>query len=214
MSDIHYSDLMRKVEEVLVIDVYHHASMIPDNLLETLKDPVQGIYMKGSYTPLITKGGSYYHGNSKTPLTFEEIVNTKKNIYDPAGNLILPAEQYVNFPQSFITEPPMFATAIGLTTTVALKALDELCPYFKPSRNALDYSKFVKEGFEYLIEDGTYDEKLHSIAREVIDFVNYDNWNMYFHKVKGGSLIIEKNIDFRIYDWHRIQYELSNPQEQ
>ncbi len=214
MSDAFYTELLRKVEEVMVIDVYSHASSIPDNLLATLKEPEQGLYHKGGFKPVITLNDKCYHGNSQTPLKFDEVIDTQRNIYNENGELLLDAAMYRRDRKFYTTDAPMFGTAMRLATAVALKTVDEYCPKFKPSPNEIDYYRYIKPEFHYLVEENEYDEIFHPISKQVIDFVNNYNWNMFFHRSRGNALIIERGIDWRIYDWHRIQYEAAHPDEE
>jgi hypothetical protein len=41
------------------------------------------------------------------------------------------------------------------------------------------------------------------VRTEVREFVGPDRWIMHFHTLRGRDIIVEKTIDFRIFDWER-----------
>jgi hypothetical protein len=81
---------------------------------------------------------------------------------------------------------------------------DVVVPLSAPLRGYFKTSKVANEDFrnhEGVLNRAT--DLLLDIRSEVVSFVGRDHWIMHFYGRQGRDYIIEKTIDFRIYDWER-----------
>jgi hypothetical protein len=84
--------------------------------------------------------------------------------------------------------------------------LDSLCEHTFVPVGKYDLRRIVKpECQETMLAKESYESAFDKLWLEVQDFVGEDTWHMYYYYVKGTTLVIEKGMDFRIYDWHRRQ---------
>jgi len=214
MTDyIDINDVLRTTNEVLVIDLLEHALHLEyDPYMISLKDPQPGIYLAGSVDPIIKGNTDYYYRssllNDKTKiLNFEDILNTNEVIVDKDNKIIITPSDIKQKKKYLSLEPTVPSMAIKLAREVAIIFLNSLCKHTKINIERTDLSKYIKEEYHNLIETEAFESELEKLWLDILKFVNSDTWNIYFIKSKNTTLIIEKSIDYRIYDWYRIKFE-------
>lgn len=212
MSEFNLTDLLRKPKEVYVVDVYPHALTLSDENLSYLYKPQQALTIKGSVLPILSPNEDYYQYSDFDkvhPLSLEDILKSNTDIVDRLGVLVMRGNFLKRNRRLLTTEADPYSIASQVAVSVALGTLDKVCPHFKPSPKLLDYKQYIHHLPQKQIIENTYEIALNDLCSGIIKFVNDDVWNIYFHKIKGSTLIIEKCIDYRIYKY----YEMLNDKE-
>jgi len=222
MSKIYTSimDLYNEIVECKIIDLIPHAVGIAPNLLAALNDPRPGLYMPGSIQPIFEKGEVYtlIQKRGVIQITFDDImkdfINDKRlpggDFFHEKMKFRLRRSQYERVKPYFITNPniPVKGCEVAIATVVGY--LNTLSPHTNVAAYNYQLPLLVKEESHYLLDQESYEIAFDELFLEVRDFVGRDSWNLYFYRVLGTTLIIEKGLDFRIVDWHMSQIKNSD----
>lgn len=203
--------LLSKVKDVCIIDLLKYAVNLDLSLHKALVEPQAGLYLKGAMFPFMKEGQVYYprsgYGQAMDVIApLKNVFSLREDVLDENGNIILTAKQIINMKRFVTLKPDIPVTAILLAKEMALIYLRSVCPY---TRTLLqwDIAPFLKEEYQHLIYEGHFENAFGRLLDEVHSFINEDNWFYYFNKLKGTSLVLEKTVDIRIYEWHKQKYE-------
>lgn len=124
------------------------------------------------------------------------------------NKLLLPRRLYESYRPRALSLPDIPAMGCRMAIAVTLEYLNTLNRHVKvfigsqyKLPNILDHEHF------HALDNEIYETEFDDLQNQVAKFVNGDVWNMYNYSVEGTALIIKKGIDFRAYDWHRLQLE-------
>ena len=85
-----------------------------------------------------------------------------------------------------------------------------MCKYAIPFTNINNaVGKCLKSDYAHLLNEDAFNAFIETPLSQLDQFIKDDNWNIYLSRVKTTSLYIEKTVDYRIYEWTRMQYEES-----
>lgn len=205
--------LISKTSEVIIIDLLEHVIRMPeDPCLNALVEPEQGLYLVGQLDPFISiKNKLFFKSNlEKQILIPNEILNAKEPIVNEFNEVkITPSDIFTK--RNYIsTSPSIPSVGIKLTCSIATRHLNELCVYTKSNIGSARLDELVKPEYQYLIHTYKYEKELSRLLDKINEFVSSDIWHIYFYKIVGTNLVIEKTVDFRIYDWYRLKNEYEN----
>lgn len=224
------SDLLKKVTSVLAIDLLEFAINLDTELLATLVEPPKGIYIKGNIKPILTDDKVYYarskmpyiQGSSKMSYIIgkqkridiqdtaikdlKEVFTLTEDLVDSDGNVVLSLKDIKIKSRYMSIGSDLPVTAIQLTKTMALDYISTLCKFsrFVYSENI---ESLVKPEYHYLIANDSFDVAFESLHEQILNFIDQDTWFIYFCRLKGTTLLIEKTIDYRIYYYHEVHYK-------
>lgn len=203
--------LLNKVSGVLVIDLLTYASRITDDeILNSFIDPPKGLYQKGVLKPILDSKELYFLESNfkkgKFIKDFNLVINSNENILDIKGNIVLYAEVIKKKKKVLTTESTMPIIAIEIAFVLVSNYLDVLCPYARiVKKNRIE--NLIRPECCDLIYDDIIDLEYQDLIEEVFEFVNGDTWHIYFIRQIGTSIVIEKTIDWRIYKYHKDEYD-------
>jgi hypothetical protein len=216
-SIIDPNKLLETSKEVIIIDLLDKAMNLKDEQLKALIDPPRGIYIKGSLKPYIVEGKRYFPKSifelsddnvirSNYRFNIEEVLTFKEDIYDEEGNVVI-SEQLLKTKSKYMSlSPDIPVIAIEVAVVLVVNYLNNICPYTRGVRtNCLE--NLIRPEYSNYITTEEYESAYEKLLNTVFEFVGIDTWFIYFHRLKGTSLIIEKVIDYRIYRYHEIMYE-------
>lgn len=166
-----------------------------------------GLWLPGKATPAIIPGHLYHCRESNGELRFievspEAIRQAKGDIYNADGELVLP-QGVCDRVQG---EPSMPVVGIRLVHAAIDKTLDDNSAWTRKTRKDI-----VTLWDEMLLPQfrGNPDvaEAIYSytfdLRQMVLDFIGGETWVMHFKKMRGADIVLEKTIDYRIFDWSR-----------
>jgi len=216
MTDIiSLSELLRTNKEVIAIDILEVVlNSDISRYSDTLVSPDKGIYLVGSLEPILRLGTVYYpetkylmSGHEIT--TFANIFQLNEAIVDAGGKVIIGKNDLKTKQKYFKSKPTIPVIPIKVAIAVVIKYLNTLSSYTHVSNFNYKLEEFIKPEYRELLYTDEFSTIFEKLLDQVMVFVNKDNWHIYFYKVKGTTLLIEKTIDFRIYEWYRLQHEES-----
>lgn len=195
----------------LIIDLRNYISPCSQPEYMQLFKPVpKGIYLKGELSPVLDLTNPHYlrprhHSTgSLEPLqlltSLEQLKDQHASIVDEYGNVKLSRANLFAMKRSLVEDPGYGYQAVRAAAYFALTFLNNWC---KHSRITPPYS----------FHDIFKEEALHMLADESLDvfkqlkfaissFVGEDDLFLYYYKLKGTTLYIQKNVDFRVYDYY------------
>lgn len=213
MNHPHPNTLLEKAEGLLVVNLLEQASYIStDEVLAALVAPEPGLYIKGSVNPLLNSRESYYPKSLSGGLypeakivDFKEALKLQEDIVTISGEVVVSAFNLINRPHLFTTEPTLPVSAINVCYNVLIDYLFKRCKYAR-GRKLNHFSNYIKPEYQDLIDEEYLEDSLSDALDELHEFTVHSPWNIYMHKLTGTTLIIEKLVDWRIYDWTEIMY--------
>jgi len=209
-------ELLEINKEILIINILDYVVAIDsDPYLISLKDPEEGIYLTGSMEPIFSKSNFYITKDkfnkpmllANDILDLETILSATNDVYDISGNLIMTAEDIRKKSKYLRLAPTIPVIGVKMGVATVLKYLNSLCVYTHVSSSKYNQESLVKEEALHLVNSEEYDIAFESLLDRVAKFIGKDTWHIYFYKVRGTNLIIQKTVDFRIYQWYQWKIE-------
>ena len=207
MSDYRNLDeVLGKAESVLVIDVLQHAMCLSEEVQQTMEPPEEGLYVIGGIEPLVsTKKTYHYRSEYEQRLSivdFKGIFKQNEDILDHEGNLVISARD-LKLKKKYLTfTPNLPVTAVKVGIAVVMKFLNSLNRHTRTQNPIYRLNRFIKSECQDWVDREEYDHAFESLLDEVSNFVGKDTWHIYFCRVRGTTLMVEKMIDYRIYKYY------------
>lgn len=208
--------LLNKVSSTLVIDVLDHVYKLDDELLlHAPIAPPRGIYMKRTTKPLLIEGHLYYlEKNFSSGVHIQDLAQVllvDSAILDHHGETIISRLELRKFRHLLSIGSDLPVGAINVATHLVMDRLIKSAPYARCIRTNKLHN-LINDEYLYVIDEDLYEDVLYDMLDEVLAFINGDNWHIYFTRIMGTTIIIEKVIDWRIYRYHELEWlaELDN----
>lgn len=213
------SEVLEQTKEVMVIDLLDHVTSIEEQYLNALVEPTEGIYVTGSIEPLFKPDQTYCMKAITTPgdltiIPYNTILASKYDVLDKNGNLVISAKDLFLKKKFLSNKPSVPAVAIKAALAVVDDYITSVCR--KANRNRC-YNLYSLVKHEYHSSMVSKDEFMHVFERlldQVMKFIGNDTWNIYFVKIKGTSLIIEKSVDWRVYRYYEDLFKAEENDEE
>ena len=199
--------LLLESKEVLAIDLLPHAQQLSEEYIEALLPAPAGIYITGVINPLFSDTESYYErsqlGIDGYQLkSIEEILHAKEDIVNSHGELILALRDIRTKGRYLKDHPTIPAIGIKAAVSVVLSYLNSLNKNTNVSVAGFKLEYFIKPEYIWMVTREDYSVAFEDLLDTVMDFVDGDTWHIYFCSLKGSTLVIEKTIDWRIYQYY------------
>jgi hypothetical protein len=192
---------------ILIKPVAFYAQLIEQQFNDVLFPPREGVYRLGDVSPVLFANKRYFvQRKMDGRIVLEPITDLSKveeSIVDEEGNLIL-SGHYMKNKQMFLSnQPTVPSRGIEIVKCLIDEHLAKISPWSKSQGYRQRLNSYFKNAaaVHEIVEDGFLERICESLIMSVNDFIGNDVWNMYFTKVVAVDLLIEKSIDYRIYDW-------------
>lgn len=197
-----------QVTKQLFLDAAPVAEAIEAQLGAYLLPPEQGIYLPTSGQPVMRPHNFYYQlkrtsanaAPQKVAVTaIEEIAS---DVYDAEDVVVVPAKlaKYVKL------EPALPARGLAVLSTAVDWTLTGAAAWSK--RDSAPLTAFLADHLKD--EHRKDDVVLQRLSDLTLDlrydtrqFVGQDLWVIHIHSQRGRDIVVEKTVDFRIFDWER-----------
>jgi len=194
--------------EVLVVDLLSEVMRWDeDPYIVGLVEAEHGIYLPGSVEPVMRLGGQYRTTKGFMITDFDQIYSLKDPIVDQDGEIVITPDKLRKLKRYITTTPQTPATAVKVAISIINNYLYNLSQYTSTPRGPYKLERLVKDEYEHLIHEEAYDILMDDLIMSIQSWVGKDQHFIYFTKTVGTTLVIEKTIDFRVYDWYRIHQE-------
>lgn len=202
-----HTDLL-KPTQTFFLPIFTYAVMLERQYGNLLKLPEPGIYKLGEMYPCIIPNKLYFsqrvdkHNKFVTlPITnFNKVTDA---VVDELGKLIIPASIMKNKDQYLSNTPSIPVRGLILIKLLIEKHIEMICRWTNHSTYDNKILSHFKNGGYELYNEGHLDKICESLFRQINDFIGNDEWHIYFVKFSGLDIVIEKAIDWRVYEWTR-----------
>lgn len=206
-----------KPQNVFYQHILEYARMIESHYDHLLKPYQEGIYIAGSFEPVIVASKQYFTHVIEKGVTvkvpIKDISKVNENIYNTDGKIVVPAYVMQN-KENLCSNSPFLPTRGALIVLNLIKY--EIASISRWENNqgyrmALNNS-FTRDAGEVL-DELMVDRLCESLTDQVKDFIGKDTWNIYFTKLIGVDVCVEKCTDYRIHEWTLDQIKKSNHEQ-
>jgi hypothetical protein len=203
--------LLDQTTSIMIIDLLEHAMSVTSELhLNALVAPPAGLYMSKTMTPFMWSDREYYlrskyHTEAGRIHRLDDVLCVNEDIVDAHGATVITAAQLAVRKRYIRLEPDIPVTAMEMVLVLINDYLNAIAPYARtlPSKRQESY---VRPEYWHLIDAGIYEDVFEPLLDQIFSFVGSDTWHIYFTRLKGSVLVIEKVIDYRIYRYHELQH--------
>lgn len=194
--------LLKETKAVLVLNLFDYIHDLIDKYNHTFIDPDPGIYLVGSDIPLLKHNQAYYSESSyltQTPIS--SLDDVEEPILNQDGEIIIPKYIMLRKDKMLSSTPFLPVRAFQIVYALVQHVIDQVLPYTPAKDYQKDILQYVKPEFHHLVTEGYFESILYKLINDIYMFIGSDNWNIYYIKSQRSDLIIEKSIDYRVYDW-------------
>lgn len=212
------SQVLNHVEEVLVIDLMEHVTSMEEKYIDALIDAPKGLYIVGNIEPLLLDSNTYYpkslYPNPKRRIAgLTDLVSYSDDIVNAQGETVVTLKDLILKAKFLKQEPTVPVIAIKAAISVVEQYLTSSSWYTKRSHPQHRLEFLVRSEFQDMVVNDEYFDVFQRLRKQVMSFVGDDQWNIYFTKVKGTNLIVEKSIDYRIYCYYENIFKEQDEQD-
>jgi hypothetical protein len=199
--------------QTLRLDPFPVASMIEAVVGDYLVKPTPGIYAKGKFDPVMRPDGVYYQqGRNERGDTgnfvVRDIVDIQRGteVRDLDGNVVVTPSQI----PMLSYEPTLPTRGMAIIERLLAETLsiygDQRNRSLRSSDDFAHVASLIHPDYSTDVEIANQILGMVSPMRgQVRDFAGVNRWVIHFLRRDGLSLMVEKSVDFRIVDWHRIK---------
>lgn len=219
-------DTLDKITNVLIIDILPHAIMLEERLQQTLIDYEPGIYIPGGIKPYLSLSKPLFFEKDRDIVrdtilsngdieylvikSAKDILSRRESVIDSTGEVVMYSTFIKNKHKLMSIKPTIPARAVEMAMSVALNHLTWATRCTRMNFFKTPLHNLVKPEYRDLVDNEEYPTAFDDIIVEVSNFIGQDTWHVYFHKIQGTCLIIEKTCDFRIMEYYRLKEEIDN----
>lgn len=187
-------------------------SNIPATMLKLLIDPSPGLYLPQSIDPIIKLSDELYPRSKrgipeyqfKSPI---EIKDSKETVVTIDGTVVFTLTQIKRYSKFMSDKPFMNVIALKIAKIIADNYLSNMCPISKGRKGIRSISHLIKEEYRDGFNEDEFENIFSSMLAAISEFVGRDIWHIYFTKLSGTQLAIDKTVDYRVYWWHQDQHD-------
>lgn len=213
MESNNYQDLLKKPEAVAVFNLHNEFATLNDKLVfDSLSNPPEGVYEYNRLVPVLLFNKKLYplkHLGDRNKLikTFNDFINiSNDDIVDDKGTVVLSKKIMFLKKKTFLDTPNIPVNGIKLLYFLITNYINKRCKYSRCGVSA-DLDLFKDDVNEEEIDLDYIIDSFSDLFMRVDNFISSDNKHIYFSKLIGTTLYIEKVVDYRIYMWEKNEYE-------
>lgn len=219
MSDFkNMTEVYNHVEQATVIDLMEHVTAMDTAYQEALIEPPAGIYITGAIEPILLGDRKYFarsgYQNSKgAGIDLRNLFDIKDDILNENGDLVLSFKDIVHKKRFINFAPTIPVTALKVAVGIVEQYLISSCHHSKRSHPTYRLEYLVKPEFQHLVINDDYIEQFARLRDRVMEFIRDDRWQVYYTRLRGTSLIIEKGLDYRVCCYYEHLFKSQEPVE-
>ncbi len=215
------TEVINHVEAVTILDLMDSITTLDEKFMVALIEPPAGLYVHGSIEPFIDFSKKYYlrsdfgNENKFIQTAVQGIDNDyratlashKQDILTERGDVAVSYRDLVTKAKFISAEPSVPVTALKAAIAVVEQSLTSFCWHSKRSHPQYRLEYLVKPQYRDFIVNDEIVDAFTPIQKKLMDFIGDDQMHIYFTKVKGTNMVIEKAIDWRIYKYYEMTFK-------
>ncbi len=189
-------------QATLRMDVSTAATSVEIEFDGLLRAPPVGIYRIDQLEPVLQLGRTYYHKESVEMKPVVDINSVNKSVYDDKGILVIPMAMMLNQDKFLSNYPLLPYQGCHIAKAFINKTMHEFgLPYRRSQR--------PPESWFYSYFSGMVDADIVArisdccteLSHQLSAFIDSYEWNIFFVKMKGTVVTVERCMDWRAYEW-------------
>lgn len=209
MTD-HPNKLLEKPKAVWFCNLIEQAAYITNDDTEVMFEPsMPGIYIQGSIKPIIDVTKPYFITSvdpNNLIRDYTTILTLKHDILDSEGDVVIKGVDLVRRKHLYTLQPKLPVAAINIAYNLIIDYLFKYCKYARGVKQTV-IEQFIRAEYRDKYDRDFLEGMLEDVLDQLHEFIRCDDWNIYFNRLHGTTLIIEKHIDWRIYRYTEMMYE-------
>ncbi len=214
------TEVINHVEAVTILDLMDSITTLDEKFMVALIEPPAGLYLHGSIEPFIDFSKRYYlrsdHGHEEKFIRelFSEgidyratLASFKQDILNERGDVAVSHRDLVTKAKFINTTPSVPVSALKAAIAVVEQSLTSFCWHSKRSHPQYRLEYLVKPEYRDMVVNDEIVDAFTPIQKKLMDFIGDDQMHIYFTKVKGTNMVIEKAIDWRIYKYYEMTFK-------
>ena len=196
------SDLLLDVQEVLVLNLSDYIFELNNKYEKLFKPPPEGIYLVNTTRPILKEGQPYFRisdKNKNNPL--ESLDKVEEAIVDENGTIIIPAYIMARRDKMLLAKPNLPLRAYEIAKLIVQEWFDDFLMHKPTMPYTNEIMEHVLPEGLYYVENNFIERACSSLINQIAKFAKANNWNIYEIKLRNTDLIVERLIDYRIYQW-------------
>jgi len=205
-----------EIEASITINAEDCAGAIEIYCADYFVPPPKGIYSNTQVDCVMVDGGSYYtltkgpNGVVRTPVTDLYKVKKGLSVYKEVQGtdvVVVSAMQLSNKEKCLSDLPIRPYRGMKIVDLLINNQINSFLAYRKGVKDLYTNigGQFKHDLPSDLLEKniGAISEQYGDIQRDIREFLNNKNWNIYFVKIKNYTVTIQRSMDWRAYEWCR-----------
>lgn len=203
-----------EIEATITLNVEDCASYIESYCGDRLLPPPKGIYSNSQIEPVMVDGGNYYtiefkgKDTVRTPVSDLGTVKKGLSVYTEVNGIdrVVVTNLQLQNKEKYLNNFPIRPyRGVKIVEQLITNQINNFIKYRKGSKDLYGEisvhlsSPIEDEALESIM--GAIKEQYADTRTVIQDFMGKHDWHLYFIKIKGGTVTIQKSIDYRAYDW-------------
>lgn len=195
------------VEASLILDIEPLASSIQIRLKEMLAPAPVGTYLQGQLEPVFGPGQAFFVIKDGQYVPIQSLDGVTSSVYNAKHQMVI-SSLYTKNQRTFLSQQPTLPyRGIQIVEGLFKQRLDQFVQWRRRGSNSFAW---MEKHFDHTLHKSEVEEIGEYYIGEVSDLIgewlgSY-HWNLFFTKLKGSRLTIERCGDYRILDWmHRFE---------
>lgn len=214
---------LNELEGVFIVDLYKQSLALPANIKQVLIDDIPGYYIPGVNKPFVSNQDKdritvvNKTTNESLNTSIDELLRIAdinksyfKNIHIQLGNNIITGYFFLQQCKSFTNTPTASYVQMQFIKDLLLDVLYQRCR--QNTHSFGKYYKYIKPEGRDLIDTYNCGDDLREVIDSLNSFISRHVNNLYFHKELGTNLIIEKSVDYRVYEYYKLLQKVNPPE--
>lgn len=204
------NEVLAYSKEALVVDLLDYAMALDEQYVDALIEPHKGIYLVGSLDPTFPHNHQYWVSHQpreeSTAIPWDKLLMMREDIVDKEGQVIITRKDMMTKARFMRNEPSIPVIGVKMAIAISQHYMTSKCRHNRFNYYQYKVASLVKPEFEWMVHK---DEFLHAFKKlldKIDSFIKDDDSHIYFYKVRGTSMVIEKGVDYRILRYYEDKF--------
>lgn len=206
------SELLLRATQTLLVDGVEELQYLLYSYPDVLVNNPKGIYQVGHLFPVLRDGEYYYTRKGlREGKPIKDLDSVNEAVFDGQGKMLINDFAMKHKRQFLSNESAISKAGLHAVYCFINKKIEDNSAYIRFRRYEEQFMSCFKPEYHDAIRQGEIDIDLMfgRLSERINDFIQTEPWTIYFVKKISTLLLIEKIVDFRIYDW-TLQKEAEN----
>jgi hypothetical protein len=218
---------------MVILPVVAEAMILEQKYGTCMFAEAQGIYRLGDTEPSILPGEIYYTrntgantqgrqnrtlldtGNSSFSISVRQnnllgslqeitdFMSETSHVYDKFGKLVIADYMMRNKERYLGNLPSLPSRSIVIIEMIIRDLVGRTTEYGSKATYQQEIYNLLLPEYHFIQDQNLLEDTIPSVVQRVLNFIGEDTWHIYQIRRNNGNVVLEKTIDYRIYEYHR-----------